>query len=124
MRKIILAYLDCLEKTDYERLMNLFATDAIVHSPLYGEQPAAAFYKKLFLDTAQSKIKLINIFTDDAHKSAAAYFHYDWTLSNQTAAPFDVVDIFQFNDTLEKITSLKIIYDTWLTREKWSINQG
>ena len=46
---------------------------------------------------------------------------HDWTLSNNTLAPFDVVDIFEFNNTLDKIVSLKIIYDTWWTREKFNV---
>lgn len=120
MRRIIQDYLDCLASADYDKLMNLFAPDAIVYSPLYGKQDARRFYRKLFEDTTQSKIKLMNIFTDEVNKSAAAYFHYDWTLSNNTSAQFDVVDIFKFNDTLDKIVNLKIIYDTWETREKFN----
>ncbi len=121
MKKIIQNYLDCLVRSDYDKLINLFAPDAIVYSPLYGKQDAKEFYKKLFQDTAQSRIKLINIFTDEVNKSAAAYFHYDWTLSNDIMVPFDVVDIFEFNDTRDKIVTLKIIYDTWKTREQFNV---
>ncbi|MFA6036987.1 MAG: nuclear transport factor 2 family protein [Legionellales bacterium] len=120
MQNLIQEYLDCLERADYDKLINLFEPDAIVYSPLYGKKDAKEFYRKLFEDTTQSKIKLINIFTDEVNKSAAAYFHYDWTLSNNTSAPFDVVDIFELNDTFDKIINLRIIYDTWQTREKFN----
>jgi len=120
MRKIILDYLHYLEIGSYEDLIKLFAPNAIVHSPLYGDKNATNFYQKLFADTQQSKIKLINILENHENKTAAAQFQYDWTLSNGVEAPFEVVDMFQFNET-HQITSLKIIYDTWSTRNKLNI---
>ncbi len=119
MRKIILHYLHYLEIGDYNHLMQLFAPDAIVHSPLYGDKNAADFYKELFSDTQQSKIKLINILENNENKTAAAHFQYDWTLANGVTAPFEVVDMFQFNEAANQIISLKIIYDTWHTRSQF-----
>lgn len=119
MKKTIYQYLKFLETSDYNSLIKLFADDAVVHSPLYGDMNAAEFYEILFADTKQSKIELMNIFEDVENNSAAAYFKYNWTLANAVSAPFEVVDIFQFNERQEKIIILKIIYDTWQTRDKF-----
>jgi len=45
-------------------------------------------------------------------------------MKNELHAPFEVVDIFQFCDAGDKITNLKIIYDTFHTREQFNKNSG
>lgn len=108
-------YLQCLESLDYENLISLFSKEAVVHSPLYGTVAAAKFYKDLFKDTAESKITPLNIFTGENEDVAAVHFQFDWTLSDGTPAPFEVVDVLKFS-TDGKITDLKIIYDSAKTK--------
>jgi len=108
-------YLQFLEAADYDNLISLFSKDAIVHSPLYGKVPAAKFYKDLLKDTAESKLTLINLFTGENPNTAAVHFQFDWTLSDGTAAPFEVVDVCTFSPD-GKIQELKIIYDSAKTR--------
>lgn len=108
-------YLQHLEAADYDSLISLFTQNAIVHSPLYGKMSASQFYKDLFEDTAESKLTLLNIFTGEKENTAAVHFLFDWTLSNGTPAPFEVVDVCKFS-TDGKIQELKIIYDSMKTR--------
>lgn len=108
-------YLQFLEAEDYENLISLFSKEAVVHSPLYGTVLATQFYKDLFKDTAQSKLTLINLFRGESPHTAAVHFQFDWTLSNGTKAPFEVIDICQFSSD-GKIDELKIIYDSAKTR--------
>jgi len=119
MNKCIGKYLSCLEAGDYDELMKLFSASAVVYSPLYGKQSAAEFYKKLFSDTNDSKISLLDIFINENSNKAAAHFRFDWILKDGVSAPFEVVDIFEFDDKM-KIASLRIIYDTQQTREKFN----
>ena len=51
------------------------------------------------------------IFEEPTSGNIALYFQYDWTLEHGRQVTFDVVDILTF-DAENKITSLKIIYDT------------
>ncbi|WP_237270756.1 hypothetical protein [Tenacibaculum discolor] len=46
----------------------------------------------------------------------ALYFTYKWTLKNNEKVEFDVVDIIELNSE-NKITKLKIIYDTVISRK-------
>ena len=108
-------YLQFLEAGDYENLISLFSQDAVVHSPLYGQVAAVKFYKDLFEDTSESKLTLINIFAGEKENTAAVHFQFDWTLSDGTAAPFEVVDVCKFSSD-GKIEELKIIYDSAKTR--------
>ncbi|MDY6959812.1 MAG: nuclear transport factor 2 family protein [Halobacteriota archaeon] len=108
-------YLQFLETSDYENLISLFSNEAIVHSPLYGKIAAVQFYKDLFRDTSESKLTLLNIFTSENEDTAAVHFRYDWTLSDGSAASFEVVDVCNFSSD-GKIEGLKIIYDSAKTR--------
>lgn len=118
LKEAIKKYLDALQKSDYENLINLFASDAIVHSPLYGEVEAKKFYKDLFKDTNKSVISLKEIFMSEDGSKGAVNFLYDWTLSDGSPVSFDCVDIFKFNSE-GKIQQLTIIYDTSQTRPKF-----
>lgn len=118
LKETIKKYLDALERADYENLISLFAPNAIVHSPLYGETEAEKFYKDLFKDTNKSVITLKDIFTSEDNSKGAVNFLYDWTLSDGSPSSFDCVDIFKFNSD-GKIQELTIIYDTSQTRPKF-----
>lgn len=118
LKETIKKYLNTLQKSDYENLINLFAPNAIVHSPLYGEIEAKKFYKDLFKDTNKSIISLKDIFMSEDGSKGAVNFLYDWTLSDGSPVSFDCVDIFKFNSE-GKIEELTIIYDTSQTRPKF-----
>jgi ketosteroid isomerase-like protein len=105
------AYLGALGNADYEALMSLFATDAIVVSPLYGEQAAAVFYRNLLQDSHRSELTFLDVFTNADTDKASLHFRYRWTMTDGTVVTFDCVDVFEFDDD-HRITRLVIIYDT------------
>ena len=110
METIIQSYFSALETGSAEKVLSLFSQEAVVHSPLYGVQPANQFYQSLFEDTNASQLTVHQIFTDQ-EKAAAAHFSYHWTLKNGKQVQFEGVDLFQFDDQ-NRITELRIIYDT------------
>ena len=106
-------YLKALNEGSLENVLALFDADAIVISPLYGEMSAKKFYNDLFADTNRSVTELLNVFTPDSgNSSAALHFHYTWTLKNGAIVEFECVDIIEIDPETNKITKLKIIYDT------------
>lgn len=115
MEEVARRYLQALGDADYDALMQLFAADAKVVSPLYGEQPATKFYRELLLDTQDSRLTFLDVFTNAQQRKASLNFQYRWTMADGAIVEFDCVDIFEF-DTDGKITKLKIIYDTAQTR--------
>ena len=112
IEKTIKDYLKGLELGSAEEIIKLFAPNAIVHSPLYGEIKARKFYQDLFKDTSKSKITLMNIFISQNNSQiAAGHFRYDWILKDGTLTSFECVDVFRFAKD-GKIKELTIIYDT------------
>lgn len=112
---ILKAYLQALSSGDYDTIMRLFSPTAIVHSPLYGERPAADFYWELIEDTQRSDITPLDYFENEARRGAVNFL-YRWTMENGTTVEFDCVDIVEFADD-DLITKIKIIYDTDHTRK-------
>ena len=94
--KTIKDYLRALESGNDEDMIKLFAKDAVVFSPLYGEMKAINFYREVFKDTLRSKITLLNILRSRNPFIAAGHFRYEWVLKDGTPTYFECVDIFQF----------------------------
>lgn len=109
-------YIEFLENGKIPELINLFTENGVVHSPIYGLMLAKDFYPKLNDDTNNSELKLDTIFEDEQSNKIALYFKYIWTLKSDKVVEFDVVDIIEFNAE-NKITDLKIIYDTVISRK-------
>lgn len=116
MKKTVKSYLDSLKSGNYQEVMNHFNKGAIVFSPLYGKMPAKAFYKELFSDTGQSKIRLFDIYVNKKRRKASCHFQYEWRLTNGKQTSFECVDLFEFGEN-GKVDVLKIIYDTSETRK-------
>lgn len=108
VRAVVEAYVEALDAGDDEAVVDLFAPEAVVTSPLRESVPARQFYTDLIEDSRESQVELVEVFTGDA--SAAAQLAYDWTLSDGTRTAFDCVDVFRFDDE-GQITSLRIFYD-------------
>jgi len=62
-----------------------------------------------------SELELKKVFQNSRSGNIASYFEYAWTFKSGKTVVFDVVDKFKF-DHENKITELKIIYDTVLAR--------
>jgi hypothetical protein len=105
------AYIRHLEAANLPAVVDLFSPEGIVISPIYGTLAAKAFYELLAKDTTESKLTIKGLFEEADSGNLALYFQYDWTLQHGHQVTFDVVDILTF-DQNNKITSLKIIYDT------------
>jgi len=107
-------YVEALAERDLERLLTLFAPDAIVLSPLYGALAAADFYPRLLTDSGPSRLTLLGTLggtTVDGRPLVGIWFRFEWVLATGREAPFDVVDIAEI-DGEGRIERLRIVYDT------------
>ena len=119
-------YLSALRDADVERVLSLFAPDAVVHSPLYGVMTPAEFYPALFADTNEANLELRSVMhgrDTDGVRTMSFWFHFDWRLPSGAAAPFDVVDVVTL-DEAGRFTSLHIIYDTVDVRPAFEAETG
>ena|SRR3989338_3317599 len=115
--ELIKSYFRALNRQDYSMIVSLFHPEAIVHSPLYGKKIASDFFRELFDDSNISHVHLEDIFMSCQQKqTAAAHFHYSWTLKNGENVAFYGVDVFEFDPKHNLITQLTIIYDTYYAR--------
>jgi ketosteroid isomerase-like protein len=101
-------YLQCLHAGDTEGLVASFARHGLVVSPLLGTMAARPFFTRLAQSTTRSVITPLDLF--ESAERVAAYFRYDWTLSDGTVVSFTCVDVFEFDDDA-RITLLNIVYD-------------
>lgn len=115
-KEIAKEYITHLENGYIEQVIALFSQNGIVDSPLYGIKKANDFYLELNNDTANSELSLLGIFEENDSNNLALYFTYKWTLKNNQIVEFDVVDIIEF-DSQNKISKLKIIYDSVIARK-------
>ncbi|MBL1219196.1 MAG: nuclear transport factor 2 family protein [Planctomycetes bacterium] len=109
-------YITHLENGNIEQVIAMFNPNGMVDSPLYGIKKANEFYLELNNDTSNSELHLKGIFEENESNNLAIYFTYKWTLKNNQKVEFDVVDIIEF-DNQNKISNLKIIYDTVIARK-------
>lgn len=110
-------YLEALEKGDLEGILNLYAPNAQVISPVYGRLKANEFYNTLLDDTQNSELQLHHSICDRQASKLALYFTYRWTLKDDSLLIFDVVDILVLDKNF-KIKELTIIYDSRDTSSK------
>lgn len=116
-------YLRHLHASDTAGLISTFEDDGVVHSPFLGMMKAQEFFPKLAQASQQSVITLIDLFSSvhpaEGTVRVAAYFRYDWTLSDGRLIDFTCVDVFGFRAKGSKrIDSMHILYDTHPLREK------
>ena len=119
-------YLRAVGEADLDGMLALFADDAIVHSPLYGDLPATEFYPALFADTGAADLTLLGTMRGEsvAGRTLVSFlFHFDWTLPDGTHAPFDVVDVAELDDS-GRVSSLRIVYDTVAVRPAFEAATG
>lgn len=115
-KEIAKDYITHLENGNIAQVIALFNQNGIVDSPLYGIKKADEFYLELNSDTSNSELSLLGVFEENNSNKLALYFTYKWTLKNNQRVEFDVVDIIEF-DSQNKISKLKIIYDTVIARK-------
>ena len=115
-KEIAKQYITHLENGNIGQVVALFNQNGMVDSPLYGIKKADEFYRELNSDTSNSELSLKGIFEENDSNNLALYFTYKWTLKNNKKVEFDVVDIIEF-DNQNKISKLKIIYDTVTARK-------
>jgi hypothetical protein len=116
------SYLRHLHASDTAGLIAAFEDDGVVHSPFLGSMKARDFFPKLAQASSRSVITLIDLFASvqpaDDTVRVAAYFRYDWTLSDGRLVDFICVDVFGFRPGSERIDSMHIVYDTHPLREQ------
>jgi len=106
------AYMARLAAGDVAGVTALFVPGAMVHSPLYGDLPAAVFYPRLAEDTRESRLSFRQLFqAQDDPSSWALRFTYHWFLADGSEKVFDCVDVLKLHED-GRIEDLTIIYDT------------
>ena len=111
--RVLQTYMDALGRSDYGTIKSLFAPGGRVKSPFLGELLADAFFDRLAEASSKNVITPTDIFlSGSASNHAVAYFRYDWTVRDGTLITFNVMDLFTFEPSSDKVIYLDLIYDT------------
>lgn len=116
-------YLKCLHAGDTAGLVAVFDNEGVVHSPFLGTMRARDFFARLAQASSGSVITVIDLFVSAEPAGTegtrvAAYFRYDWTLSDGSVVDFTCVDVFTFRPGSTRIQDMRIVYDTHPLREQ------
>lgn len=115
-------YLKHLHAGETAGLIAAFEDDGMVRSPFLGAMPAGDFFPRLAQASRESVITLIDLFASTMPggevERVAAYFRYDWTLSDGRIVDFTCVDVFEFRPGSARIAAMHIVYDTHPLREQ------
>lgn len=114
---IIQSYCKALKANDYPVMISLFSKDAKIFSFFAGEKPAPEFYQNLFKTSRRTKVELKNMFIGLENKqTVAAHIYLESLWNEKFTLQIEAVDIFEF-DSENKITTLRIILDTYPLRK-------
>ena len=112
-------YLQRLGNGDVPGVLDLFADEGVVSSPMQGEIPAREFYPELAATMQRADITALEVFvSNDDPRRAAVHLRYDWTSGGDTPPSFDSIDVITLNDE-SLIAELRIVYDSHPLRVAW-----
>ena len=112
-------YVARLDSGDVPGVLELFAANGVVSSPMQGDIPAREFYPELAATLQRARITAQELFvsTDDPRR-AAVRFRYDWTTGAESPPSFDCIDVISLDDD-GLIAELRFVYDTHPLRVAW-----
>lgn len=106
-------YLQAMESGDLEALLANFTDDATATSPIFGKQPARAFYAYVMNVTSGRSMALRTIFVGTTEPlRAAVHVAYTRTVAGGEPATVEAVDVFELAEDGSKFAAVTIIYDT------------
>ena len=110
---LIEKYIDAIQSSKPEAIIELFTADGTVDSPVCGLKPARQFYYDWLKETNSVRVTVLNKFINPENPcSMALHLVLHLTLvRNNKDVSFPVVDIFDLNDTSDKIKKLNILFD-------------
>ncbi|MEZ0226063.1 MAG: nuclear transport factor 2 family protein [Alphaproteobacteria bacterium] len=111
-KKAMYRYLDAFSSGDLAGVLELFAEDAVVHSPTQDKpKKPQDFYPALLERTKGAVFAPKHAFAGERHGMAAVLFDYRKPFPGGGMHGFDCVDVFSFDDQ-DKIKELWIVFDT------------
>lgn len=111
-------YQEYLGRKDMAGILDLFMPNAVIKAPISGTLGVADFHKRLFSYNKEAIVKLLNVFDGVGKtRSIALQFSYIWVLKNGVTVSFDGISVFEFDDALQKIKKLTVLYDPTELRE-------
>ena len=125
MRALCGRFVAALRANDAEALRAVFAADAVVTSPLYGQAAAAELIPALINDTRQSEVRLLDVLASmDSGRRGAMRLGYAWTMTNEHRFETEAVHLFETEAGGQRIVRLTIVYDTAGVREAFEGLKG
>jgi ketosteroid isomerase-like protein len=109
---VVRRYLKAMESGDLAAVLDCFAANGVVASPVYGVVTARDFYERLFADTIRVELRIRDLYQAQGRPDRAiAYFDYIWERHDKPLLETRLIDFFDFDSSNTKIAQLRIVLD-------------
>lgn len=109
---VVRRYLKAMEMGDLPGVLDCFAADGVVVSPVYGTVAVRPFYERLFADTISTEVRIRDLYVAQGRpERAIAHFDYVWRRRDQPVLKTRLIDLFDFDMSGRKIARLRIVMD-------------
>lgn len=121
--ELSLQYRIAVRDRDFYRVLEMFAPDGIMVTPLKGECDPKTYHTWLFATVKRSTVTVINAFQSlkTEEISLAVQADYEWILNNDKVIHFGGMSVFAFTPDRQKIKKTSTFYDSFLTRSHLGI---
>jgi hypothetical protein len=115
--ELSLRYRRAVKECDLDTVLSLFASDAVIVSPLKGICDPKSYHEWLFVAVKNATVEVQNAFQAlNGDISIAVHSRYSWLLNNDKTIEFGGVSVFKFTPDRNKISKISNFYDTALVR--------
>jgi hypothetical protein len=110
--QIVNKYLEHLEKSNFDAIVKLFDSKAMINSPFFGKIDMMSTFRKLFSHVKSCKIEDLHLFEHLKNPdSMTVHYVCNWTFQDGSTLKGDCVNVFEFLPNSDKIKALTFLFD-------------
>lgn len=115
--ELSLQYRRAVSERNIDKILPMFAPDAVIVSPLQGLCDPKTYHEWLFVTIKKATVEFKNVFQAlNGDIALAVQSQYRWILNNDKIIEFGGVSVFEFTADRKKILKMANFYDTSLVR--------
>lgn len=115
--ELSLQYRKAVRDRDFEAILSMFSSDAVIITPLKGSCDVKTYHEWLFATVKKTSVKIINVYQAlNGEISIAVQAEYEWVMQDDKVIHFVGMSVFEFTPDKKKIQKMSSFYDTSLVR--------
>jgi hypothetical protein len=115
--ELSLQYRIAVRDRNFDKVLSIFAPDAVIVTPLKGSCDVRSYHEWLFATVKKSTVKVRNVFQAlNGDISIAVHSDYEWLMHDDQVIQFGGMSVFEFTPDKLHIMKMTTFYDTSLVR--------